>query len=263
MSGLGGGAPKPPGRRAVQHSRSDAASAPATPEPKREPAPLAHRPAGVAVDRQALDRMLDGRRNRKDEAVAELLGVQIGDEAVDADTLRSMGGIMVAEHLMLLLAKKRAHLERVEALAEVADLLIAIDDGPKVKRVLGEMPTAGRIVDIYPLEVMVYVLERRPDLLDGVAMAPFLKNRDEVEGTTHPVEAEIRLRLPVNLKVRAFALDGGGSPGYCFAPGGPGEYILEVGDSGRFGVLVMAERRRESLIDRFEVTVADQGAVTK
>jgi len=201
--------------------------------------------------------MLDGRRQRQKDEVAEILGVAIGDESVDIETLRSMGGVMVAEHLMILLAKRRAQVERSEALAEVGDLLIGLEEPTKVKRVLLEMPTVAPTVDIYPLEVMVYVLDHRPDLLDDVELQPFIRNRQELESKVFDVEDEIQLRMPLNLKMRGFALDGGGSPGYCFAPGGPGEYILEVGDSGRFTLLMRAERRRQSLIDRIAITVEE------
>ena len=119
------------------------------------------------------------------------------------------------------------------------------------------MPTVAPTVDIYPLEVMVYVLDHRPDLLDDVELQPFIRNRQELESKVFDVEDEIQLRMPLNLKMRGFALDGGGSPGYCFAPGGPGEYILEVGDSGRFTLLMRAERRRQSLIDRIAITVEE------
>ncbi len=53
------------------------------------------------------------------------------------------------------------------------------------------------------------------------------------------------------------ALDGGGTPGYCFAPGAPGEYILELGAAGTFSLLLRGDVRKQSLVDRIVLRVED------
>lgn len=252
--GFGGGGPKvPKGLPKPKRPIPERAEIPTRPQ-----RPV-HMPPGVAVDRMALDRMLDGRkRNPHGETPADTAGVaNVGNPDLDIDVLRSMTAHLLAEHMMILLSNKRAEFERPDALAEVGELVIELDNAQLVKRVLNEMPLAGKIVDIYPLEVLAYVLGRRPDLLEDVAFEPFIRNKGAIQDRTFEVEEPIPLSIPVSMKVRGFALEGGGSPGYCFAPGPPGEYELEVGEPGQFNVLIRGDVRRESIIDRVRVHVVE------
>lgn len=219
----------------------------ARPEGLERPRP---RDPGAAISDSPED------RQRKQRSQATLLGEgRIGDDTVTAPELAAMGSSVAARHLMVLLAKKRA--DRSAALASVGDLLLELGQPTLVRRLLMELPDAGRIVDIYPLEVLAYVLERRPELLDGFDFAPFVENKAELEAQVFEVEAAIRLRLPLALRLRAFALDGGGTPGYCLAPGAPGEYILELGEAGTFSLLLRGELRKKSLIDRLQIRVVE------
>ena len=158
---------------------------------------------------------------------------------------------------MVLLAKGRRDHPRAEVLARVGELLIELDRPELVRRLLLEMPDAGRITDIYPLEVLAYVLDRRPDLLLGFEYGAIVLNRSVLERSTFRVEAPISLAVPLSLKMRAFALDGGGTPGYCFSPGAPGEYLFEVGEAGTFSLLLRGDVRKISLVDRLMVEVVD------
>lgn len=182
---------------------------------------------------------------------------RIGDPSVTSAELAEMGSLVAARHLMVLLAKGRGARPRAEVLGQVGELLIGLDRPDQVRRLLLELPDAGRIVDIYPLEVLIYVLDRRPDLLRGFEYGAIVLNKSELEASTFRVEEPIALRLPLSLKMRGFALDGGGSPGYCFSPGPPGEYHLEVGEPGRFSLLLRGDVRKVSLVDRLTIAVSE------
>jgi hypothetical protein len=183
---------------------------------------------------------------------------RIGDETMTAAEMLSMGSLVAARHLMVLLAKLRRDRPREDVLRHVGDLLIQINRPPIVRKLLLEMTDAGRIVDIYPLEVLAYVLERRADLLDDIAFGRVILNREEIESSVFPVDATIVVKVPLSLKMRQFALEAAGAPGYWFAPGPPGEYHLEVGESGTFRVIVRGDIRKKSLVDRVVLTVEDQ-----
>jgi hypothetical protein len=260
--GPGGGRVVRPEPRVFDEPAPGAARAPAERAPEADPArgaPGAPRPGVERVVPALLRKIPDApeERRKRDRATATLLGDgRIGADDVTSEELASMGSLVAARHLMVLLAKKRS--DRGAALAEVGELLIGLDDPLVVRRLLLELPDAGRIVDIYPLEVLAYVVERRPELVPGIVLAPFVTNRAALAATTFTVEAPIRVEVPLALKMKAFALDGGGTPGYCFAPGAPGEYILELGAPGTFSLLLRGDVRKQSLVDRVVLRVEDQ-----
>jgi hypothetical protein len=237
-----------------------------TPQPKTAEAPPAIPAAEPEAPQPARESPLfpaiargDERRDRqKQDSQDRLMGEgRIGDESVTAKELAEMGSLVAARHLMVLLAKGRGKKPRAEVLGHVGELLIALDRPEVVRRLLLELPDAGRIIDIYPLEVLDYVLARRADLLPGFEYGAIVLNKSELEASTFRVEEPIAVRVPLSLKMRAFALDGGGTPGYCFSPGPPGEYHLEVGDAGRFSLLLRGDVRKISLVDRLIVEVTD------
>ncbi len=198
---------------------------------------------------------------QKQQNQDRLLGEgRIGDESVSSSELAEMGSLVAARHLMVLLAKNRGKKEREAVLAHVGELLIGLEKPELVRRLLLEMPDAGRIIDIYPLEVLNYVLRKRGDLLPGFEVGEIILNKDQLELTTFRVEEPIAIRLPLSLKMRAFALDGGGTPGYCFSPGAPGEYLLELGEAGHFTLLFRGDVRKTSFVDSVEIAVEDSEA---
>jgi hypothetical protein len=193
-----------------------------------------------------------------EQAAAQLGGEgRIGDPALEPEAFGAMGSLIAARHLMALLARKRKAIERPALLAEVGDLLLAQKDPASIRRILLQMGEVGSIVDIYPLEVLDYVLQKRPDVLPGFDYGPVILNKTELEARTFAVEEVIAIKVPLSLRMRAFALEGGGEPGYCFAPGPPAEYHLEVASPGPIRVLVRGEIRKKSLIDRAILTIAE------
>jgi hypothetical protein len=224
---------------------------PRTSEPAPEPA--ASTPQAPLAPHQRQDH-----QRERDEAAAQLSGEgRIGDPALSAEEFGALGTLVAARHLMALLARKRKDVPRQALLAEAGDLLLAQKDPVSIRRILLQMGEVGSIVDIYPLEVLDYVLQKRPDVLPGFAYGPVILNKAELEARTFQVEELIRIKVPLSLRMRAFALEGGGEPGYCFAPGPPAEYHLEVASAGDFRVLLRGEIRKKSLIDRVILRIAE------
>jgi hypothetical protein len=126
-----------------------------------------------------------------------------------------------------------------------------------VKKILLALGDAGRIVDLYPLELLIYVLERRAELLPGISCGNFIKNKPELEAKVWVVEEPVTIKLPINVRIKAFALEGGGSPGYCLQPGPPDAYVLEFGDAGSFSAAFRGEMRDRTLVDRVRLTIRD------
>ena len=182
----------------------------------------------------------------------------LGDGALGVEVLAGESPSFVAEHLMILLSRLRANRPRAEVLTEVAELLLRFPDPHFVRRVLYAMGEVGKIVDVYPLEVLAFILERRPGWVPGIELSPFILNKTELEAAPFFIEEEIKIRIPLAMKIRAFALEGGGSPGYCFQPGPPGEYVLELADAGRFVLLLRGELRKKAAVDRVVIRVREE-----
>lgn len=180
------------------------------------------------------------------------------DDGVDGATLGAMSVDVAAEYVMLRLARRRSEVARAALLEEVTELLLQLPDERFLRRVLLGLAEAGRIVDIYPLELLFRVRERAPERVPFAKYSPFVKNRVELETQTFLVEAPICFQVPLAMRIRAFALEGGGFPGYAFSPGPPAEYVLELGAPGEFSVLLRGELRKEHWLDRIRLKVAEE-----
>ncbi|MEQ9501916.1 MAG: hypothetical protein RIT81_33900 [Deltaproteobacteria bacterium] len=180
---------------------------------------------------------------------------QIGDPNVTAEALMQMGSLVRARHLMTLLARRRGQIERAALVAEVGDLLLALDPA-EARRLLFSMTQAGRIVDVYPLEVFDYVHQRRA--LADVEYGPVVKNKDDLEGRAFTPDDVIRLELAaLAVRLQALALEGGPTPGYCLAPGPPGRYHLQFDAAGTFSLLLRAQIRKKTRLERLRIRVED------
>ena len=205
--------------------------------------------------RTSFDFQGQSREQASAEEVVEGLRGRLGSPDLALDHLRSLSSQLVAEHVMILLANQRAKNSRAEVLHEVSELLMAMNQPERINKILGLMPQVGRIVDIYPLEVLAYILERAPQLLSKHEFRGFIRNREELQSKPYGVGIPIEIRVPLALKMRAFALQKGGYPGYTFAPGPPGIYWLELGGAGQFEFLLRGEIRKNSYIDRLSLEI--------
>ncbi len=267
--------PKPAAPGAASPGATPTPTAPATarpapreaPRPGPIPAPRGRAPAGGATSARArVLGQVGGRTGARSQDApsdeAELVArgprAKVGDPDTDAASLAAMSVLLAAEHLTVVMAKRRGAVPREALIGEMADLLLASENADFVRRVLAAMGEQERIHDIYPLELLARCLDRRPDLVDTHRFTPFVLNRRELAQAAHPVETPIRLQIPLSATVKALALEGGGAPGYHLYPGAPTEYLIELGAAGTFNFLLRAEVRRESVIDRFTITVVDE-----
>lgn len=224
--------------------------------PKRVPPQVtgARIPVPFAPGQQGLDaRQLRDR----DEEQPLLFEARLGDPSITSDELRAMSSLMAGRHLMTLLSKRREGFARADLIREVGELLLGMDDGPWARRLLLQMVDAGRIVDIYPLEVMAWLIENHPGSVDRADFGSVVLNKAVLENRTHAVGGIIVFKVPLSLKMKAFALEGGTAPGYVMAPGPPARYLLEVHAPAEVTVLVRGDIRKTSFLDRVRLNVED------
>ncbi len=167
--------------------------------------------------------------------------------------MRTFGTLGAARHLMALLARGRS--DRAATIEQAIQLLRDVGDPHWARRILLMMEHAGRIVDIYPLELMAEIVERWPGYLPQVVTEPLILNRDAIAASVHEVGAVIALKVPLSAKLKSFALKGGGRPGYVFAPGPPATYLLEVHEAGRFEFLLLGELKRARRLDKVQLQI--------
>ena|GEM_PF-6484041 len=181
---------------------------------------------------------------------------KLGQDDFPPEELNGLSPHLFAEHLMLILANRRKSKSRGLVMKEVAEMLILLGDPARARKVIALMPKVGKIVDIYPLELLDYLLRESPASITGHSWNRFIKNRAEIEANVHKLGDTIELRVPLALKMQSFALKGGGAPGYALAPGPPGVYWLEFGQAGEYSLLFQGQVRRQSFLDTLVVRVA-------
>lgn len=167
-----------------------------------------------------------------------------------------------AKHVMILaeVFRRTTGASRGEALGYLAAMFVGLRDRSFGRLALKEFGPSTGILDIYPLEVVEHVLEQHPGYLPKAGFGTiFRKDGEDRRELTAKVDEEIWLDYPESLKVRGFALKGGGCPGYVFEPGPePGRYRLVFHTPGRFEVLLSATNRAGyTMIDRVRVEVRD------
>lgn len=167
-----------------------------------------------------------------------------------------------AKHVMILAEayRRTTGASRGEALTYLASMFVALRDRSFGRLALKEFGPSTGILDIYPLEVMEHVLEAHPGYLPKAGFGTiFRRNNEDKRELTAKVNEDLWLDYPESLKVRGFALKGGGCPGYVFEPGPePGRYRLVFHTPGRFEVLLSATNRAGyTMVDRVRVEVRD------
>ena len=186
--------------------------------------------------------------------VAELKH-KLGQDDFPSAELKGLSPHLYAEHLMLILANRRKSKPRDVVMKEVAQMLVLLEDAARARKIIALMPKVGKIVDIYPLELLDYLLRESPTSITGYSWNSFIKNRAEIEASVHKIGETIELRVPLALKMQSFALKGGGEPGYALAPGPPGVYWIEFGQVGEYPLLFQGQIRRQSFIDSLSVRI--------
>ena len=112
------------------------------------------------------------------------------------------------------------------------------------------------ISSIYPLEVIQQVAEIAPSYLPKLTLAPFITGRK-----TRTVKAgkTFELRCDPDLRITGLALEGGGMPGYQFAPrADPGLFAFNILSPGRFCFLLQGlDKYGFERIQRYFINVKD------
>ncbi len=159
---------------------------------------------------------------------------------------------------------------REDAIARAATFLAGFQGTQSIRRVLAELESKP-IRDVYPLEVLLKMLTERPELLPGVRAGAVLGNVEELAVPGRVIAGRpTTLQVPVDVRLKSFALLGGGRPGYEFHPHPEeGRYSLLVDTPGRWRFAILAaplqqlgriqRETADALLEIFDVHVSAMG----
>lgn len=213
---------------------------------EQDPTELAAQKLGLA----------EGRRHLFEEVGLD----RMGDPSLDdpREMRRLLGpSARFAQHAMLLAEQKRAAgATREEALAYLAGLYLRCGDAAYANKALREFGPATGIVDLYPLELVDYLLTHSPSFLAKTSRGSFFV--DLPEQLSGVAGQPVTLRYPPELRIRGFAIRGGGSVGYSFEPKDPpGTHHLTVETPGSFELLISAlDRDRRWVVQSVVLEIA-------
>lgn len=192
------------------------------------------------------------------------------DPELEPNAAEMLGHIRSAKHMVRLYDHWTLNdVDRTAAIERAATWLSGFQKVDNVKKVLLELECTP-IRDIYPLEVMLRMLEKCPERLEGVEQGTVLGALPVLtEGRVfagHPVQ----LPVPKGMRLKAFALLGGQRPGYEFHPSSKDDYYtLQVDTPGQWEFALFAVRtqslgkiQRElpgGVLERFHVNVVEMG----
>jgi hypothetical protein len=169
--------------------------------------------------------------------------------------------VAYAKHVMILAEafRRSTGAYREEAIAYLARMFVSTSDRNFGRLALKEFGPGSGILDIYPLEVIEHVLERYPGFLPKVRFGCLFHNVPDGErrALTTNTRTPIMLEYAEELRIRGFAISGGGRPGYVFEPDlEPGKYRLLIQSAGRWTISISAANSSGyTTIDRIIVRV--------
>jgi hypothetical protein len=191
---------------------------------------------------------------------------ELDPHAVEALGLRAAGHMVrMYDHWML------DGMDRDQTIRSAAKLLSNFMRPQNVRRVLNELENAP-IRDVYPLEVMFHMLENMPESLEGISSVPIVENAADLCGNNHVHAGHtFKIRVPKDVKIKAFALMGGDRPGYEFFPSPKdGVFSMQVDTPGTWEFALMGvptkkvgrmykEDTSAARVHRFTVEVREMG----
>lgn len=168
--------------------------------------------------------------------------------------------VAYARHSMILSEafRKTTGATREEGVAYLGRLFVALKDKSFARNALKEFGAGSGILDLYPLEVVEHILDHYPTFLPKVGFGRFFRRVAEEASVLHTDTATpLILTYPEELKIRGFALRGGGRPGYLFEPADQlGSYRLAIDSPGKFSFLISSlSRTGHTMIERLDVVV--------
>lgn len=224
--------------------------------------------------REAYERYMRGNVHKDQERFDELRKKGAKDDFKPeraAMEVESLGTHRATAHVVRLYEHWTLEgVERGEAVARAASFLAGFQNVQNIRKVLAELESKP-IRDVYPLEVLMKILEERPELVPGVRPGSVIGNLEDLhEGKKVIAGYPSTLQVPVDVRLKSFALLGGGRPGYELAPAvEEGKYTLLVDTPGewRFAILAaplqqlgrIQRETGEAILQVFQVTVYAMG----
>jgi hypothetical protein len=156
---------------------------------------------------------------------------------------------------------------RLESIEQAALWLGGFNRADNVRKVLGELESKP-IRDIYPLEVMMELLDKNPAKLPGVEPGSVIGGFPALTDGKVTAGHSIQIPVPDGVRLKAFALLGGERPGYEFHPSKKdGFYTLLVDTPGEYDFALYAVRTQKlgrmskelpgGVVERFKVNVSE------
>jgi len=185
------------------------------------------------------------------------------DPAQIRQALRSP--IAYAKHVMVLgeAFARATGAHRSEVVQYMATMYAAMPDRAFARQALKEFGPATGVLDVYPLEIVEELVLRYPGSLPKVGFGRlFVRPQADSAKALELVEGRSSaLSYPKNLKIRGFAIKGGGNPGYLFEPDEhPGAYRLRIDLPGRYRLMISAiTRSGHTIVDTLNANVRPSG----
>ena len=196
--------------------------------------------------REAYERLLKGNVKSDQERLAELRKKGLKDAFnVDASApdVEQQGMPRLAAHVVRLFdAWTLKGVDHADAVKDMAAWIAQLSSPQQIKKLLIELESKP-IRDVYPLELLMHLLEHRPELLPGVKKGSVIGDGEELGGGKQVFAGHaVRIVVPKDTRLKSFALIGGGRPGYEFhpTPGDETTYTLLIDTPGRWKFALLA-----------------------
>jgi hypothetical protein len=225
--------------------------------------------------REAYERLLKG-NVKDDQARLEALRAKGLKDAFNpeatAKDVEKQGLPRLAGHVVRLYdAWTLKGVDHSSAVAKMAAWMAELSTPQAIRKLLAELESKP-IRDVYPLELLMHLLDHRPELLPGVKRGAVLGNSgDLADGKKVFAGHATSVQVPPDTRLKSFALLGGGRPGYEFHPtaGNDTTYTLHIDTPGRWKFAVLAvpmvslgriqKEGAEAILEIFDVAVHAMG----
>jgi hypothetical protein len=225
--------------------------------------------------REAYERLLKGNVNDDQARLAALRAKGLKDAFnpdATASEVEKQGMPRLAGHIVRLYdAWTLQGIDHAGAVEKMATWLAQLSTPQAIRKVLSELENKP-IRDVYPLELLMHVLDHRPELLPGVKPGVVLGNSgDLADGKKVFAGHAVSVQVPPDTRLKSFALLGGARPGYEFHPtaGNDTTYTLVIDTPGRWKFAVLAvpmvnlgriqKEGAEAILEVFNVAVHAMG----
>lgn len=228
---------------------------------------------GFDRGREAYENYMRGNVEQDAERFAELRdGGTVDDfdpELTSSDAER-LGQFKTAAHMVRMYDHWTLHkVPRGDAIERAATWLSGFSGVNSVRKLLTELESKP-IRDIYPLEVMLQVLEKHPFKLPGVRHGSVIGGAAAFHDKKLYAGHSVQIPVPPDTRIKAFALLGGARPGYEFHPSKKeGYYTLLIDTPGDFEFALFAVRTQAigkmtkelpgGVVEKLPLSVAEMG----